>query len=95
LKKNRLSRDPRRLNSDKQTERQGRLHISIQKKNTSMKDVMHNGSARLNRPGPARVPSVYPFPSFPLFSLPLIALILIFICPSFHSLCEYAKRMDS
>jgi hypothetical protein len=45
LKKNGLSRDPRRLNSDKQTERQDRLHIGIQKKNTSMKDVTHDGSA--------------------------------------------------
>jgi hypothetical protein len=93
-KKNRLSWDPRRLNSDKLAERQDRLHISIQKENTSMKDVTHDGSARLNRLGSARVPSVYPFPSFPLSSLPLIPLFLIFVCPSFHSLCKYTKRTD-
>jgi hypothetical protein len=42
-KKNRPSRDPRRLNSDKRTEQQDRLHIGIQEKNTSMKNVMHDG----------------------------------------------------
>jgi hypothetical protein len=95
LKKNRLSRDPHRLNSNKRAERQDRLHIGIQEKNTSMKDIKHDGSARLNRLGPAHVPNGYPFSSFPLFSLPLIPLFLIFICPSFHSLCKYAKRTDS
>jgi hypothetical protein len=45
LKKNRLSRDLHRLNSDKRAEQQDRLHISIQEKNTSMKKVMHDGSA--------------------------------------------------
>jgi hypothetical protein len=91
-KKNRPSQDPRRLNSDKRAERQDRLHIGIQKKNTTIKDVMHDGSARLNRLGPACVPSGYLL--FPLFLLPLIPLFFIFICPSFHSLCEYAKRTD-
>jgi hypothetical protein len=76
-------------------EQQDRLHIGIQKKNTSMKDVTHDGSARLNRLGPVCVPHEYPFSSFHLFLLPLIPLFLIFICPSFHSLCTYAKRMDS
>jgi hypothetical protein len=95
LKKNGPSRDPRRLNSDKRTERQDQLHIGIQKENTSMKDVTHDGSARLNRLGPTRVPSGCPFSSFPLFLLPLIPLFFIFICPSFHSLCKYTKRTDS
>jgi hypothetical protein len=44
LKKSRPSRDPHRLNSDKRMERQDLLHIGIQEKNTSMKDVKHNGS---------------------------------------------------
>jgi hypothetical protein len=95
LKKNRPSRDLCRLNSDKRAEQQDQLHISIQEKNTSMKDVKHDGSARLNRLGPAHVPNGYPFPSFPLFLLPLIPLFFIFICPSSHSLCKYAKRTDS
>jgi hypothetical protein len=38
------------------------LHISIQEKNTSMKNVNHNGSDQLNRLGPAHVPDGYPFP---------------------------------
>jgi hypothetical protein len=42
LKKNRPSRDLRRLNSDKRAECQDRLHIGIQEENTSMKDVKHN-----------------------------------------------------
>jgi hypothetical protein len=95
LKESRPSRDLCRLNSDKRMERQDWLYISIQEKNTSMKDAKHDGSARLNRLGPAHVPNGYPFSSFSLFSLPLIPLCLIFICPSFHSLCKYAKRMDS
>jgi hypothetical protein len=95
LKKNRPSQDLRRLNSDKRAEWQDQLHIGIQKKNTSMKDVKHDGSAWLNRLSPARVPSIYPFPSFPLSSLPLTPLVLIFVCPSFHSLFKYAKRTDS
>jgi hypothetical protein len=44
LKKSRPSRDPHRLNSDKQTEWQDRLHIGIQEKHTSMKDVKHDRS---------------------------------------------------
>jgi hypothetical protein len=44
-KKNRPSQDPHRLNSDQRTEWQGRLHIGIQEKNISMKDITHDGSA--------------------------------------------------
>jgi hypothetical protein len=44
LKKSRLSWDLYRLNSDKQVEQQDRLHIGIQEKNTSMKDIKHDGS---------------------------------------------------
>jgi hypothetical protein len=44
LKKSRPSQDPCRLNSDKRTEWQDQLHIGIQEKNTSMKDVKHNRS---------------------------------------------------
>jgi hypothetical protein len=80
-KKNRPSQDPRRLNSDKRAERQDQLHISIQEKNTSMKDVTHDGSTQLNRLGLAHVPSGYPFSSFPLFLLPLIPLFLCFCMP--------------
>jgi hypothetical protein len=43
-KESRLSWDPHRLNSDKQTEQQDQLHIGIQEKNTSMKDIKHNRS---------------------------------------------------
>jgi hypothetical protein len=60
-----------------------------------MKNIMCDRSARLNRLGPAHVPCEYPFPSFPLSYFPLFPLFLIFVCPSFHSLCKYAKRMDS
>jgi hypothetical protein len=60
-----------------------------------MKNVMRDGSARLNRLGPARVPREYLFPSFPLSYFPLFPFFLIFVCPSFHSLCKYAKRTDS
>jgi hypothetical protein len=77
-KKNRLSRDPRRLNSDKRAERQDQLHIGIQEKNTSMKNIMCDGSARLNRLGPVRVPRKYPFPSFPLSYFPLLPLFFLF-----------------
>jgi hypothetical protein len=52
LKKNRPSQDPHRLNSNKQTERQDQHHIGIQEENTSMKDIKHDGSARLNILGP-------------------------------------------
>jgi hypothetical protein len=76
LKKNTPSQDPHRLNSDKQMEWQGRLHIGIQEKNTSMKDVTYDGSARLNRLSPARVPSVYPFPSFLCLHFPLFPFFL-------------------
>jgi hypothetical protein len=44
LKKSRPSQDLHRLNSDKQVEWQDRLHIGIQEKNTSMKDIKHDGS---------------------------------------------------
>jgi hypothetical protein len=44
LKKNRLSQDPCRLNSDKRAEQEDQLHIGIQEKNTSMKDIKHDGS---------------------------------------------------
>jgi hypothetical protein len=43
-KESRPSQDLCRLNSDKRTEWQDQLHIGIQEKNTSMKDVKHNGS---------------------------------------------------
>jgi hypothetical protein len=43
-KDSRLSQDPHRLNCDKQIEQQDQLYIGIQEKNTSMKDVKHNGS---------------------------------------------------
>jgi hypothetical protein len=92
LKESRPSRDPHRLNSDKQTEWQDQLHIGIQEGNASMKDVKHDRSDQLNRLGPACVPNGYPFPPFPLFSIPLIPL---FLCPSSHSLCKYTKRMAS
>jgi hypothetical protein len=95
LKKSRPSRDPHRLNSDKRTEWQDRLHISIQEENTSMKDVKHDRSNQLNRLGPARVLDGYPFPPFPLFLIPLIPLFFMFLYPSSHSLCKYAKRMAS
>jgi hypothetical protein len=48
LKKSRPSWNPHRLNSDKRTERQDRLHISIQEENTSMKDMKCDGSDQLN-----------------------------------------------
>jgi hypothetical protein len=53
-----------------------------------MKDVKHNRSEWLNRLGLVHVPNRYTFSSFPLFSLPLIPLFFIFICPSSHSLCK-------
>jgi hypothetical protein len=43
-KKSRLSQDPCRLNSDKRMEQQDRLHIGIQEKNPSMKDIKHDRS---------------------------------------------------
>jgi hypothetical protein len=95
LKESRPSWDLHRLNSDKRTERQDRLHISIQEENTSMKNVKHDGSDRLNRLGPVHVQDGYPFPPFPLFSISLIPLFFIFLCPSSHSLCKYAKRTVS
>jgi hypothetical protein len=73
-------------------EQQDRLHIGIQEENTSMKDVKHDRSDQLNRLGPVLVPDGYPFPPFPLFSIPLILLFFIFSCPSSHSLCKYTKR---
>jgi hypothetical protein len=45
LKKNRSSQDPCRLNSDKREEQQNQLYIGIQEKNTSIKNVMCDGSA--------------------------------------------------
>jgi hypothetical protein len=76
-------------------EQQDQLHIGIQEENTSMKDMKRNESDQLNKLGPAHVPNGYPFLPFPLFSLPLIPLVFIFLCPSSHSLCKYAKRMAS
>jgi hypothetical protein len=92
LKESRPSWDPCRLNSDKQTEWQDQLHMGIQEENTSMKDVKCDRSDQLNRLGPAHVPNGYPFPPFPLFSLPFIPLFFVFFCPSSHSLCKYAKK---
>jgi hypothetical protein len=46
-----------------------------------MKDIKHDGSARLNRLGPACVPNGYSFPSFPFFSLPIIPLFSYFHMP--------------
>jgi hypothetical protein len=95
LKESRPSWDLRRLNSDKRTEWQDQRHIGIQEENTSMKDVKRDGSDQLNILGPAHVPNGYPFPPFPLFSFPLIPLFFIFLRPSSHSLCKYAKRTAS
>jgi hypothetical protein len=44
LEKSRPSQDLHRLNSDKRAEWQDQLHIGIQEKNTSTKDVKHNRS---------------------------------------------------
>jgi hypothetical protein len=55
---------------------QDQLYIGIQEENTSMKDMKHNGSNQLNRLGPVHVPDRYPFPLFPLSSMPLILLSL-------------------
>jgi hypothetical protein len=46
-KESRPSRDLRRLNSDKWMEWQDQLHIGIQEKNTSMKDMKYDGSTDL------------------------------------------------
>jgi hypothetical protein len=93
LKKSRPSQDPHRLNSDKWVEWQDQLHIGIQEGDTSMKDIKHNGSDQLNRLGPVCVPNGYSFPPFSLFSIPLIPLFCICLCPSSHSLCKYVERM--
>jgi hypothetical protein len=97
LKKNRPSRDPHRLNSDKQAEWQDQLHIGIEEKNTSMKDIKHNRSAQLNRLGPARVPNGYLFPSFPLSLLPLIPLFLFLYAhpfvPFVNTQREWTRRV--
>jgi hypothetical protein len=80
LKENRPSRDPHGLNSDKRAERQDQLHISIQEKNTSMKDIMHDGSAQLNRLGPTRIPIhlipfifTSPYSPFLYFRMPILS----------------------
>jgi hypothetical protein len=71
-----------RLNSDKQVEWKDWLHISIQEKNTSMKDVNHNRSDQLNRLGPVHVPNGYPFPCF-FVSLCPFSPFLYFLMPIF------------
>jgi hypothetical protein len=88
LKESIPSQDSHRLNSDKQMEWQDQLYISIQERNTSMKDVKHNSSNQINRLDPARVPDGYPFPLFPSSSMPLIPFFFIFLCPSSYSLCK-------
>jgi hypothetical protein len=41
------------------TAQKDQLHISIQKENTRMQDVKHDGSDQINRLGPVHVPDGY------------------------------------